>query len=428
MKTFKKLAMASGVAVALTGASLPSQAVIQGVAGEALLVPFVLFDSVAGINTLIQVTTPGAMGFDTIPAFFTAPNTTPTNANGGLVRDPDLGALGEYEAGLKIFVFDSKSEPIFDTQIPTSPDALTLINWGDVVSRRFQQLDRQKVYMIITNDKNLFDGVGVSWAEPARFAMFGNAYMIWNSQLGPIDAKIPVLAMSDGADLPGQTLPSTINNVIFNVDGLSIDAASPLTTGMRTSRDNGQAGDYMLFDLTMSNRFAPTLHVIWVDQNIGQSNSGLVFNDREQSCSQPLPIPNELNVIWTSIPELQPGSSSCGSNCGPESESASMIAPLPWVDIATELCYPGSKYRLPANGSIFDFVVGSDIFFPGFARFRINEYATNEVPTNAPTSAGAAFSIHLQVDLLDPAREELVFEPAILPVETSLAHQRGFFR
>lgn len=417
MKTFKKLAMASGVAVALTGASLPSQAVIQGVAGEALLVPFVLFDSVAGINTLIQVTTPGAMGFDTIPAFFTAPNTTPTNANGGLVRDPDLGALGEYEAGLKIFVFDSKSEPIFDTQIPTSPDALTLINWGDLVSRRFQQLDRQKVYMIITNDKNLFDGVGVSWAEPARFAMFGNAYMIWNSQLGPIDAKIPVLAMSDGADLPGQTLPSTTNNVIFNVDGLSIDAASPLTTGMRTSRDNGQAGDYMLFDLTMSNRFAPTLHVIWVDQNIGQSNTGLVFNDREQSCSQPLPIKNELNVIWTSIPELQPG------------RTGGLIpAALPWVDLATELCYPGSKYRLPANGSIFDFVVGSDIFFPGFARFRINEYATNEVPTNAPTSAGAAFSIHLQVDLLDPAREELVFEPAVLPVETSLAHQRGFFR
>jgi hypothetical protein len=417
MNTFKRVTVSAGLLAALAGTSLPSQAIIQSVPGEAYLVPFVLYDSQLGINTLIQVKTPGSVGFDTIPRFFTAPNTTPTNANVSPVRDPDLGAIGGYTSGLKIYVFDSKSKEVLDTDIPTSPDALTLINYGDLVQRKLQALDGTKAYMIITNNKELFDGgAGADWRSAARFSMIADAFMVWDTGLGPVDAFIPTFAMSDGDDEVLGSSVSRANNVVHSSDGSIVDA-SPLTTGMRTSRDNGVAGEYMLFDLVMSNRFAPTLHVVWMDQNIGQDLQGLVFNDRERSCSQSLPIPNELNVIWSSLPALQPGAGN------------GLVPPIPWVDVATDLCYPESIVEIPADpDSLIDLIAGSDIFFPGYARFRVDEYAVNATPTFNTTSSGAAFSIHLQVDLLTADRTEFVFVPAFLPVETHLANQRGFFK
>lgn len=416
MNNFKRVTASAGLLAALAGASLPSQAIIQSVPGEAYLVPFVLYDSQLGINTLIQVKTPGSVGFDTIPRFFTAPHTTPTNpTNLSPVRDPDLGAVGAYTAGLKIYVFDSRSKEVLDTQIPTSPDALTLINWGDLVQRRLQAADGTKTYMIITNDKEKFNGgAGADWRSAARFSMIADAFMVWDTGLGPVDAFIPTFAMSDGDDETLGSFVSRANNVVHSSDGSIIDA-SPLTTGMRTSRDNGVAGEFMLFDLVMSNRFAPTLHVVWMDRNTEQSLTGLVFDDRERSCSQPLPIPNELNVIWSSIPALQPG--------------GQLIPPIPWVDVATDLCYPDQIAAIPLDPrAAIDVIARSDIFFPGYARFRVNEYAVNATPTFNTTSSGAAFSIHLQVDVLTADREELVFAPAFLPVETHLANQRGFFK
>jgi hypothetical protein len=404
---------------------MPSHAVIRAVAGEAFLIPFVLYDSDLGINTLIQVKTPSAIGFDTIPNWFTARNTTPTNASLNLVRDPDLGALGAYTAGLKIFIFDSGSKEVLNTQIPTSPDALTLINYGQFVNN-LPALDGQKAYMVITNDKGLFRDAagnqGVDWREAARFTMLVDAFMIWDAGDALVDAYIPTLPMSDGDDLVLGSRPTMHNNVVFDSDGTIVDV-SPLPTGMRTSRDNGVNNDYMLFDLFLSNRFAPSIHVVWLDDNIGQSLTGFVFNDKEESCSQGLPLGKELNVIWSSIPELQPG--------------GEIVPPIGWVDSATEFCYPGGKFADPLSGNPITDLVNSDIYFPGFARFRINEYATNVPATFQPTSAGVAFSIHLQVDQLtsldgprggDTADEVQPGTAVILPIETQLANQRGFYR
>jgi hypothetical protein len=411
MTNFKKLMLASGVATALAGVSLPSYAIIEGAAGEALLVPFVLYDnpdpavSIASINTLVTVTTPSAVGFDTIPNVFTAPNSTPTNPPPITeLPDPDLGAAGAYTAGIHIYFFDNRSNELYNTKIPVSPDDFTLINWGDIVEKKAPFLNGTKGYLVITTEK----GQG-QWRNAAKFSMFGDAFMIWPTNIGFIDTKIPVLPMSDGDDTVLGNTPSTPNNVVHSNNG-SIIAASPLTSGMRTSRDNGIAGDYTLFDLTMSNRFAPTLHVIWVDQNIGQANTGFVFNDREQACSAPLPIPNELNVYWTSIPELWP--------------DEGIVPPLPWVDAAFELCYPEGKFLVGLD------LINSDIFYPGFVRFQINEYATNAVPTFSPTSAAVAFSIQLQVDVLDAERRNLIDPnvlPTLLPVETAIGHERGQF-
>ena len=415
MTNFKKLMLASGVATALAGVSLPSHAIIEGAPGEALLVPFVLYSNAGGaplapaatsINTLVTVTTPSAVGFDTIPNVFTAPNTSPTNPPPiSEIPDPDLGAPEAYTAGIHLYFFNATSTELLNTTIPVSPDDMTLINWGDIVEKQAPYLKGVKGYLVITNEKPTGQ-----WRNAATFSMFGDAFMIWPTSIGFIDTKIPVLPMSDGADVVGVG-PTTTNNVIHTNNG-AIVAASPLTSGMRTSRDNGVPGDYTLFDLTMSNRFAPTLHVIWVDQNIGQANLGYVFNDREQDCSMPLPITNELNVYWTSIPELFPG------------VPGGIVPALPWVDAAFELCYPEGKFLVGLD------LINSDIFYPGFARFQINEYATNALPTFSPTSAAVAFSIQLQIDVLDAERSNLIdlnVLPTLLPLETALGHERGQF-
>jgi hypothetical protein len=266
-----------------------------------------------------------------------------------------------------------------------------LINWGDLVAKHKTALNGVPGYMVITTHK----GAG-RWNTEAKFSMFGDAYMVFPLVFGFIDAKIPVLPMSDGVDiLPN---PTVENNVIHNSNG-SIAAASPLSSGMRTNRSDGVLNDYTLFDLTMSNRFMPTLHVIWVDQNIGQDNTGFVFNDEEEKCSDRLPIDNELNIYWTS-PHWQ-------LRWAPD-----------WVNGAFELCYPDGIIEIPD-------VLDSDLLYPGFVRFQIDEYIDNNI--GQPESAAVAFSIQLQVDVIGEQRDELVF-PQILPIETALGHERGKFK
>jgi len=458
MTNTKKLLLASGVATALAAASMPSYAIIEGAAGEALLVPFVLYSNPVGdlsildinepsINTIITVTTPSAIGRDTIPNFFTAPNTTPTNPGPPVTSktDADLtrvtsGDERDYVNELHVYFFDAKSTERLNFTVPTSADDLTLINWGDVVERKKSTLNGVKGYIVITNDKESW-----GWNEAARFNMFGDAFMIWPTNIGLIDTKIPVLPMSDGADDVDVDVPSTVNNVIHDSEGAVI-AASPLTSGMRTNLSNGVAGDYTLFDLTMSNRIAPTIHVIWVDQNINQSNTSYVFNDVEQDCSEDLPIANELNVYWTSIETLWPGAKclvdpitgepfmqkdiqdeedgGTGPNGVDESKLCvpGLLPKLGWLDVVAELCYPESDIVIGLDS------IKSDIFYPGFVRFRINEYIDTNKGT--PDSAAVAFSIQLQIDVLDAERRNLIdfnVLPTVLPVETALGHERGQF-
>ena len=473
MKKYQKLMLASGVATALAGLSMPTHAIIEGAAGEALLVPFVLYSNPdrnplqlldpkanftePSVNTLVMVTTPSAVGVDTIPNFYTAPNTTPTNvAPVNEQFDPDLGETGDYSAGIHVYFFDERSVEALNFRVPVSPDDMTLINWGNEVENRNQGLEGVKGYMVITNDKP-----NGQWRQAAKFSMFGDAWVIWPTNIGLIDSKIPVLPMSDGADTTGVTIPTRVNNVIHNSNG-GIVAASPLASGMRTNRSNGNGlADYTLFDLTMSNRFLPTLHVIWVDENIGQANTSYVYNDQEQDCSMTLPIANELNVYWTSIPTLFPGQEClidpisgnplqfdppenvCADDkiaAGPavypdcfdltQPGAVPLVFPcrpgvvpeLPWVDAALELCYPEGKFQVGLD------ILNSDIFYPGFVRFQINEYIDNG--TGQPESAAVAFSIQLQIDVLDAQRENLIdfrVLPTLLPVETALGHERGQF-
>jgi hypothetical protein len=463
MKPLQKTLAASGVAAALVGLTGPANAIIEGAPGEALLVPFALFQSqqdfadpgllppfdnivrpfIPEINTIVQVTVPSAVGFDTVPAFFTAPNSTPTNANvRDFPREPALGpqAFGDidaFQAGVHLYAFNEDSVEVYNTTLPTSPEDLITINWGDIVTKRAPELDGEKVYLVITNEKEQSPLAAAFYPRgeqsAAQFAMMGDAYMVWNPVpvlgIGLIDTKIPVLPMSDGEDFVG-SVPTTNNNVVFD-PGTGDVLVSPLASGIRTGLSDGFLGDYTLFDLTMSNRFAPTIHVIWVDQNINQTVTQFIFDDNEAQCSQPIPITDELNVYWTSPSFIRPNwgpdgnPNQLGGGNAPTNNNLLSGVYLPWIDLATDLCYPGDQVRLvPENlGELFE-LLDSTILYPGFVRFRINEYEDNNL--GLPESAAVAFSIQLQLDVLDEDGA-LRFQPQLLPVETALAHERGSF-
>jgi hypothetical protein len=383
------------------------------------------------MNTLVQITVPAMVGFDTIPRFFTAQHSTPTNSPGGnsaapFPNEPALGLKGDYSAYIHVFAFDARSNEVDNFRLPTSPDDTIMLNWGDRVVGNRLGLSGEKVYLIITNDKRDLTYYPNGWLSEAQFAMFGDAYLVWNPLanvglpgVGVVDSKIPVLPMSDGANTVND-MPSIRDNVIFDTDG-TIIAASPLASGMRTNLSDGDGSDYTLFDLTMSNRFAPTLHVIWVDENIGQSKTQFVYDDQENDCSFPIPIANELQVYWTSPPFVQPATAAGPAPDGSLFENAE----LPWIDLATDLCYPQGSivFDLDEPGELFE-LLDSDILFPGFVRFRIDEYLDTGI--GQPESAAVAFSIQLQIDILDEDRE-LLFTPQLLPVETALGHERGQF-
>ncbi|MGB5830827.1 MAG: hypothetical protein WBG92_02385 [Thiohalocapsa sp.] len=436
MTSFRRLLLASSMAAAMGGLSSPANAIIEGAAGEALLVPFVLFDGNdpnlnaegVNINTLIEVTVPAQVGIDTVPNFFTAPNSTPTNA-GGMFFPPEaaLGATGAFSAGLHLYFFDKESNELYNREIPTSPDDFVMINWGDYVTRFATSLNGVAGYVIITNEKSKPDFAPDFWRGPAQFSMMGDAFMVWPVGLGLIDSKIPVLPMSDGASPVGGA-PTRVDNVVQQSDG-SIANASPLASGMRTNLSDGVDNDFTLFDLTLSNRFAPTLHVIWVDENINQSRVQFVFDDDEKSCSQPLPIKKELNVYWTSPFFLWPANfltDDQNTNGNFLLGDAGASVELNWVDAALDLCYPdpGSIVFNPGNpGQLFD-VLESRILYPGFVRFRIDEYVDNNL--GQPESAAVAFSIQLQIDIVNE-EGDLLATPQLLPIETALGHERGQF-
>jgi hypothetical protein len=381
----KKAALAAGLSASLLGASMPSQAVIEGVAGEALLVPLVIFDPFGGLNTLINITVPSSIGFESIPNNYTATNTTPTN-------DPETitpaGFTGTKD--LHWFFFDHKSKHVCNAKIPVTPDDQVFINWGQVVGAvcGFEWVGNPG-YLVFTTET-------ARSGAAADFNMFGEAYLV-NSQFFYLDAQIPVLAMNDGAD-GVDPVATKADNVKYDIDGIP-SSVSPLISGMRTNKSDS-IGDTTLFDLTLSNRDFPTVHVVWLDQNTGYTGLNVdVYDNDERTCSDAVDLPYELNIIYV-LPWGCPG-----PQCTSDVAASALVEPFDFEPQLANFC-------LPPGASVLD---------PGFARYSLPEYVDTNI--DEPESAGVAFSIAFTVD-----PDLVAIIPGnIIPVESALAHERGLF-
>lgn len=411
---FKKLAIAAGVSSAISMMSMPSHAVIQGAAGEALLVPLVVYATpgVSGYeaNTIIQVSIPGSIGFDDVPNIFTAPNTTPTNPGATpeagptlFPNDPDLGKSDV--AKIHWYWFDERSVHRLDKPLPVTANDVVVIDWQAQAQSSGTRYDGAAGYMVIGTEI-------ARRGERANFTMFGDAWLeldVFGLGYSTL-ASIPVLPMADGRDgmygrdANGQNQIGPADNVVYK--GGIPTQVSPLISGMRTNRSDG-IPDITVFDLPLFSRIMPSMHVVWLDRNLDPTSDAQgnysypvavdVYDSEEVACSATVSIPNELNVIW-----IDPVNQDTG-------------IPWEWWDIyfahhRETLCLPdSSKGRTSVNR-------------PNFVSYYLPEY----VDTNAdrPESAGVAFTLSwtLNVDATEPD-EVRYFEQTMI-----LGHERGTYR
>jgi hypothetical protein len=440
--------------------------------GEAQLVPFVLWDDtpicipvpagtapaplvcganavpavgpgIVSINTAVKITVPKAVGNDVVPNFYTATHTTPTNdpfcnppGNPFVTgcedpADPDLDPTNVVHW----YFLNQRSQHELNGTITVSPDDVAVIDWGATVRQNGKQtqLDGVPGYLVLTTAAG-------SRGNDADFSFFAEAWgffgissgvipgVIPNSggTIGLVDAYLPTLAMTDGADTLGDKTPTLDNNVIeLNTQSV---IASPLVTGIRTNWSDGSPTDIKVVDLTLGNRSVPiagitnvfqvpTLMVVWNDRNADGAWSGLgvdVFNDREESCSDSINLPNQLNMIWV------------------QTDVTAGTAP-PYFAWPTprfiERFGQNRVYCVPPTDAGSTPLQNLDrLLSGGFMKLYLPELVDNGLFT--PESAMAAFSVPLQYFVTyeqGPGPFPTFTDISLIPFETALAHDRAMF-
>jgi hypothetical protein len=452
MKTqLSTLALAATFAAGTFAVSVSSHAAVVAAAGDALLIPLVVWGNGNAaspgsrpeserddVNTIIEITTPGVVGWEDVANIFTARHSTPTNANLKLTpQDPDLGDdWGDYNGRIRWYWFDKYSKDQESGTEIVSPDDVVQINWRYEAGGNW---DDEPGYMLVVTDAsaNQFE---------ANFAMFGEAFLV-SGEPG-FGATIPVLPLMDGADCDAQglncaTKPTRENNVIFSRETPQV---SPLIAGMRNSLTDGVATDLWVFDLMLSDREYPTIHVVWLDQAGDNSAKAYVFDTEEHWCDTRIDLPYEINVVL--IPPVNCRPFECQGDGGGDGVCDDGQArgdyDFKWVDplndyqrqfgnrdqclviphstnwfnvIEPGLCVRGLDLEGYTRADGFEENVG------GFVQYRLPEY--DDDGSNNVTSSGMAFAIKY-AEIPDDNVEDN-FERYIW-AEMSLGQDRGMFK
>jgi hypothetical protein len=260
----KGLITASVIICGLSYAGL-SQAINQGEPGEAVLVPYAVYDSVNAVNTLVGLTIPSTLGIDpnqtergggdfTGSGFTSAPQEGATDCD--LVGAPDMtGATGTIDW----WFFNATGAIQAQGQLSTGCDDFVAFDWGSQVkSSGMSALDGMSGFLIFGNDSATFGTF-----DP-YFGIYADAMIIrgnWQSA-----AYIPTLPMANIGNSP--PLRQGYTEIVYT-SGQPV-MYSPLSSGMGLDNDDGAANDTVYFDT----RYfldpilnASTQIVVWLDQN-----------------------------------------------------------------------------------------------------------------------------------------------------------------
>jgi hypothetical protein len=275
LANFKKVGVAAAVAAAL-GASGAAHAVLQGVPGDALLIPHVATTGLGKLNTMISVVVADPANVN-VGQFSTL--TGPKSAS---------GCNGE----LHWFFFSIKSVKIADGFIPVTCDDWVGIDWGKVV----EGTDSGKPipsalgvpgYMVIAD-------AAASETKASGMILYGSTFYIqgnWASQ-----AYIPVLPLID-------TVDTALNDEVLHKGTSSLLEVNPVTAGMLLP---GSATETAYFSLRYFVQDKPeggvggsTAFVLWFPDNstLRDNQTILVFDEDEDYISASTTIPNELNIL-----------------------------------------------------------------------------------------------------------------------------------
>ncbi|CAI8825424.1 conserved exported protein of unknown function [Methylococcus capsulatus] len=453
---FKKTAIAAGMFTALAATSMSAHAVRETEAGEANLVPFVLWSSsvfdnnptIFGINTVIKLTVPMSVGNDVIPNFYTAIHTSPTN---GTINkpgkqkpaDPDLVPSNTVHW----YFMDQTSVHRLNGTIDVTPEDVAVLDWGAFVRKNGKQgeFDGFPGYMVLVTEA----GAG---GDDADFSFFAEAWMFAGVRaganpdtggvIGIVDAKIPVMPMSDGAD-NGSKKPTVENSVIEAGVNQSV-IASPLVAGIRTNWSDGNGSDVTVVDLTLGNRNVPignanlinalqvpTLLVVWNDRNAGGKWSGLgvdIYNDKEEKCSDSIDLPYQLNLVWAQT-DVTAGKNAQIPFDWPVPKFISGENPYTGKPFGLDKIFCVPPYQATPVTDPDGAIALEQLLQGGFMKLYLPELIDTGI--GAPESAAVAWSVPLQYFVTletDPATGDWVpTDISLIPFETALGHDRGLF-
>lgn len=273
--------------------SAESNAIVQGNAGEALLVPFVLYDAARGTNTVIRIKVPEKVGVDFIANNYTAPHTSPSSSS-----------LPSVSVKIHWAFFNADGLHLLDGYENLLPEQVYVFDWRQklVSFGQASSFTGKPGYVIIVTEAG-------AQGNTADFNMYGDAAMSFQGSV----ATIPVVPMADGSDQIDSvyaTAPYPGNEVIEH--GMNSSwYASPLSAGMRTGTADSE--EKVNFDLQLDVRNPATtgitslalsrhntLLVFWNDRKI--SNwvvlGILVKEDGGDYCSDYLSHDKNLNLTW----------------------------------------------------------------------------------------------------------------------------------
>lgn len=269
MANFKKVGVAAAVAAAL-GASGAAHALVQGVPGDALLIPYVVTAGAGKLNTMISVVA-----------------ASPTNVN--VAQYPTLtGAKTTASCTGKLhwFFFDQDSNEVADGKLNVTCDDWVGIDFGSIVEDPTKPIPSalsNPGYMVIA-DAAAEAGGG------SGMILYGAAYQIrgnWSTQ-----AYIPVVPMVDSADgTPGDEV---MHNGSFLTDVV------PVKAGMALASAAGQSSNFSLrYYLKPDAPVGTTEFVLWFPEvSAARANQTIVVFDADEGrISAATDISKELNVL-----------------------------------------------------------------------------------------------------------------------------------
>jgi hypothetical protein len=329
-----KLALVTGVTAAMGAASLPSHAMVYGVAGESMLAPVVMnnpnvVDQDTGTtNTYVIMKLPSVLGSDFVLNNYSAPNIRDGVATGTaktIMPDPNYGWEVHWTW------FDPKSKNPKNGRCEGSPDDVIVWTTDQTLLDLQRQVDTGQlptgpVPRTFCGSSTLgpagyvvFQTTRGADSLEADFAIEATGY-ITDADLAENTVallSIPMIPMADGEDAcpsskstsPQLGLNEVIQPVTSNcgnkadLQPISPVVASPLATGIRMNDGNPGTELAVTFAGGVQGSLGPdaySLHILWFDRNNEDRTADsqvLLWDEHEFAESLEVPIDYELNMI-----------------------------------------------------------------------------------------------------------------------------------
>jgi hypothetical protein len=348
-----RFALVTGVSAAMAVAALPSHAMVYGVAGESVLGPLVMNDTVntgtGNTNTYVVLKLPSVLGSDFVLNNYSAPNIragVPAGTAKVIQPDPDYGWEVHWTW------FDPKSKNPKNGTCEGSADDVIIWTTDQTLLNIQRQVDVGQqptgpVPRTFCGSSSLpaagyvvFQTARGADSLEADFAMEATGYITDANLAENTTAllSLPMIPMADGEDTCPSTKDSSpqlgLNEVIqpvtstcgFKADNISISpvVASPLATGIRMNDGNPGTDLAVTFAGGVQGNFLPgpaySLHVLWFDRNNEDRTSDsqvLLWDEHEFAESLEVPIDYELNMIlWNADGTLDPVGTPVWPNLG----------------------------------------------------------------------------------------------------------------